>query len=130
MSHFRFFACALVFAALAGGLPAADSGPSPSSTGIAVDVTVKPLDRARTQFLCRIDLTELPSDRLISGMHLQLVAGRSATASSLTKSGTEVTVQARVEEGGAAASYSVEYRRGAVLVASQKGSIALSPAGP
>lgn len=130
MSHLRLLAFGLLLTTLGGGLPAAEPAPADLHTGIAVDVTVKPMDAARTQFMCRIQINDLPSDRLISGIAMQLLAGRSATASSLTRTGSEVNVLAKVEEGGAAASYSVEYRKGAVLVATQKGSIALSPEAP
>ena len=128
MSPLRLFACGLLFTTLGTVLRAAEPAPADPHTGIAVDVTVTPLDAARTRFLCLIRVTELPSDQLISGINIQLVAGRSATAGSVLRSGSEVNVLAKVEEGGTAASYSVEYRKGAVVVATQKGSIAFSPA--
>ena len=128
MSPFRLLACGLLFTTRGSVLRAGEPAPADLHTGIAVDVTVTPMDAARTQFMCLIRVTELPSDKLISGIHIQLLAGRSATAASVLRSGNEVNVLAKVEEGGTAASYSVEYRKGAVAVATQKGSIALSPA--
>jgi len=128
MSHLRLLAFGLISATLVATLPATE--PASTTTGIAVDVTVKPMDAARTQFMCLIRVTELPSEQLISGINMHLIAGRAATAASVLRSGGEVSVLAKVEEGGAAASYSVEYRKGAVVVATQKGSIALAPGAP
>ena len=127
MSHLRLLAFGLLSATLVGTLPATEPAPTSATTGIAVDVTVKPMDAARTQFMCLIRVTELPSDQLISGINIHLMAGRAATAASVLRSAGEVSVLAKVEEGGAAASYSVEYRKGGVVVATQKGSIALTP---
>lgn len=127
MSHLRLLAFGLLSATLVGTLPATEPAPTGATTGIAVDVTVKPMDAARTQFMCMIRVTELPSDQLISGINLHVIPGRPAMAASTLRAAGEVSVLARVEEGGAAASYSVEYRKGAVVVATQKGSIALAP---
>ena len=127
MSRLRLVTLGVFIIALAG-LSAADLS-ADLHTGIAVDVAVKPMDAARTQFMCQIRVTELPSDQLISGINLQLIPGRPAMAASTLRAAGEVRVLAKVEEGGAAASYSVEYRKGAVVVAMQKGAIALSPEG-
>ena len=130
MSRLRLVTLGALVIALVGTFATADAVPADLHTGIAVDVAVKPMDAARTQFMCHIRVTELPSDQLISGINLQLIPGRPAMAASTLRAAGEVSVLAKVEEGGAAASYSVEYRKGAVLVATQKGSIALSPEAP
>ena len=127
MSHLRLLAFGLLSATLVGTLPATEPAPASATTGIAVDVTVKPMDAARTQFLCMIRVTELPSDQLVSGINLHLIPARPAMAASTLRGAAEVSVLAKVEEGGAAASYSVEYRKGGVVVATQRGSIALTP---
>ena len=127
MSHLRLLAFGLLSTTLVGTLPATESAPTSATTGIAVDVTVKPMDTARTQFMCMIRVTELPSDQLVSGINLHLIPGRPAMAASTLRAAGEVSVLARVEEGGAAASYSVEYRKSGVVVATQKGSISLAP---
>jgi hypothetical protein len=127
MPRLRLVTFGVFIIALAGWLPAGELGSADLHTGIAVDVTVKPMDAARTQFMCQIRVTELPSDQLISGINLQLIPGRPAMAASTQRAAGEVSVLARVEQGGTAASYSVEYRKGAVVVATQKGSISLTP---
>ena len=127
MSHPRLLGLGVLLMTLAGGLPAGEPVSADLHTGIAVDVTVKPMDAARTQFMCQIRVTELPSDQLISGINLQLISGRPAMAASTQRAAGDVSVSARVEQGGTAASYSVEYRKGAVVVATQKGSISLTP---
>jgi hypothetical protein len=111
----------------------ADSTVSP--TGISVDFNVEPMDEARTQFMCRAQITDLSSG-VAHVINLQVMPPRTMTGSINHDSGEKTIFTASVGEGGTSASYVVEYLKGSILVAKQKGTISLlavvrsAPEGP
>ena len=97
------------------------------TAGISVDVTVKPMDVARTQFQCTASIVDLGDGSVLMAPRLQLLAGREGIATGSPRTGIQVLFSIRVEEGGTRASYSVEHSRDGMVLAKQSGSISLAP---
>ena len=122
------FAIALVLTSLS--LPQHGSAENRSAAGISVDVTVKPVDAARTQFMCTARIVDLASGSVLMAPRVQVLAGREGIAKSSPQEGVDVLFTVRVGDAGTEASYSVEHSRDGVMIAKQSGSIALDPPGP
>ena len=100
------------------------------AAGISVDVTVKPVDAARTQFMCSARIVDLASGSVLMAPRLQVLAGREGNAKSSPQAGVDVLFSVRVGDAGTEASYSVEHSRDGVMTAKQSGSITLDPPSP
>ena len=125
MTRARLFFASFLLAAAAVVWIAAAPAALPQAPGFATDVQIEPSGKPQGGFSIRVKVTNLSSGEVVAAPHLLVPAGENGETQSDLPDQSAVTVSAKVDATGHAATYSIALKKGESVLSSHTAKVNL-----
>ena len=125
MKRARLFLAGFFLAAAAVVWIAAAPAALPQGSAFGTDVQIEPSGKSPGGFSVRVKVTDLSSGAVVAAPHLLVPAGENGEAQSDLPDQSAVTVSAKVDATGHAATYSIALKKGGHVLSSHTAKVKL-----
>jgi hypothetical protein len=125
MTRVRLFLASFLLAAVAIVWIAAAPAVLPQGSAFGTDVQIEPSGKPQGGFLVRVKVTDLSSGAVVAAPRLLVPAGENGEAQSNLPDQSAVTISAKVDGTGHAATYSIALKKGGHVLSSHTAKVNL-----